>query len=151
VLRRRTFLKLGAAAMAQRDCCVCAISGSIYLIVGLSAGGNTDIVARLIGEWLTRQMGQPFTTPLVMCVEPSFPARWAPAPLPFIVSLTTHYRVDSVSPFHLFVEQGCLISYGNDLVEQYGKQLHAHIEGSDPADPPVQAPTKFEMVIKTAK
>ena len=32
----------------------------VHLIVGFSQGGNTDIVARLIGEWLTRQMGQPF-------------------------------------------------------------------------------------------
>lgn len=32
----------------------------VYLIVGFSAGGNTDIVARLIGSWLSRQLGAPF-------------------------------------------------------------------------------------------
>jgi tripartite-type tricarboxylate transporter receptor subunit TctC len=65
MLRRRTFLKLGAAAIAASARSAIAASTQyparpVYLIVGFSAGGNTDIVARLIGGWLTRQMGQPF-------------------------------------------------------------------------------------------
>lgn len=65
MLRRRTFLKLGAAAMAASAPSAIAAPAlypacPIYLIVGFSAGGNTNIVARVIGEWLTRQMGQPF-------------------------------------------------------------------------------------------
>jgi tripartite-type tricarboxylate transporter receptor subunit TctC len=65
MLRRRTFLKLGAAAMAASARSAIAASAPyparpVALIVGFSAGGNTDIVARLIGEWLTRRMGQPF-------------------------------------------------------------------------------------------
>jgi tripartite-type tricarboxylate transporter receptor subunit TctC len=65
VLRRRTFLKLSAAAMVASTRRAIAASSPyparpVYLIVGFSAGGNTDIVARLIGECLTRQMGQPF-------------------------------------------------------------------------------------------
>jgi DNA-binding transcriptional LysR family regulator len=65
MLRRRTFLKLGAAAMAASARSAIAAPAPyparpIYLIVGFSAGGNTDILARLIGEWLTRQMGEPF-------------------------------------------------------------------------------------------
>ena len=63
MLRRRTFLKLGAAAMAASAPSAIAAPAlypvrPIYLIVGFSAGGNTDIVARVIGEWLTRQMGR---------------------------------------------------------------------------------------------
>jgi tripartite-type tricarboxylate transporter receptor subunit TctC len=65
VLRRRTFLKLSAVAMVASTRRAIAASSPyparpVYLIVGFSAGGNTDIVARLIGECLTRQMGQPF-------------------------------------------------------------------------------------------
>jgi tripartite-type tricarboxylate transporter receptor subunit TctC len=65
MLRRRTFLKLGAAVIAASTRSAIATPAPypvrpVYLIVGFSAGGNTDIVARLIGEWLTRQMSQPF-------------------------------------------------------------------------------------------
>jgi tripartite-type tricarboxylate transporter receptor subunit TctC len=65
MLRRRTFLKLGAAVLATSARSAIAVSAPyparpVYLVVGFSAGGNTDIVARLIGGWLTRQMGQPF-------------------------------------------------------------------------------------------
>jgi putative ABC transport system substrate-binding protein len=88
---------------------------------------------------------------LLIAGEPFFNAR-----LRLITSLMTRYRVVSVSPFRLFVEQGCLISYGNDLVEQYGKAatyIDRILKGTNPADLPIQAPTKFEMVInlKTAK
>jgi tripartite-type tricarboxylate transporter receptor subunit TctC len=55
MLRRRTFLKLGAAAMAASAPSAIAAPAlypacPIYLIVGFSAGGNTNIVARVIGE-----------------------------------------------------------------------------------------------------
>jgi|SRR5690348_185038 len=141
MLRRRTFLKLGAAAFAASARGASATpdypAHPVYLIVGFSAGGNTDIVARLMGEWLSHHAGQPFvvenrtgaatniateqvvrapadgytllvsstsnainatlyrhlkfdfirdtepiaaiaSTPLVMCVKPSFPARSVP-------------------------------------------------------------------------
>jgi putative ABC transport system substrate-binding protein len=54
------------------------------------------------------------------------------------------------------VEAGCLISYGNDLVDQF-RQAATYIDrilrGAKPSDLPVQAPSKFEIVInlKTAK
>jgi tripartite-type tricarboxylate transporter receptor subunit TctC len=65
MLRRRTLLKLGVAAMVASGRSTIAAQAQyparpVHLIVGFSPGGNTDIVARLIGEWLTRQMGQPF-------------------------------------------------------------------------------------------
>jgi ABC-type uncharacterized transport system substrate-binding protein len=72
------------------------------------------------------------------------------------VSLAIRYRVRAVYSFRHFVEAGGLISYGNDLIEQY-RQAAAYVDrilrGANPADLPVQAPTKFEMVInlKTAK
>ena len=65
MLQRRTFLKLGAGFIAAS---ACSMTGAVEaypthpvrLIVGFSAGGNTDIVARLMGEWLSRRLGQAF-------------------------------------------------------------------------------------------
>jgi putative ABC transport system substrate-binding protein len=92
------------------------------------------------------------TTGLIVAGDPFLNAR-----LDLITSLMTRYRVISITPFRFFVERGCLISYGSsDLIEQYGKAavyIDRILKGANPADLPVQSPTKFEMVInlKTAK
>jgi putative tryptophan/tyrosine transport system substrate-binding protein len=91
------------------------------------------------------------TTGLLVAGEPFLRQR-----LDLIVSLTTRYRIPSVFAFRLFAEGGGLISYGSDLIEQY-RQAAVYIDrivkGANPANLPVQLPTKFEMVInlKTAK
>jgi len=64
MLKRRTILKLGAGAIAASARYAIAMerfpARPVYLIVGFSAGGNTDIVARLTGEGLSQRLGQPF-------------------------------------------------------------------------------------------
>jgi putative tryptophan/tyrosine transport system substrate-binding protein len=91
------------------------------------------------------------TTGLIVAGEPFLRQR-----LDLIVSLTTRYRIPSVFAFRPFAEGGGLISYWSDLIEQY-RQAAVYIDrivkGANPANLPVQLPTKFEMVInlKTAK
>jgi putative tryptophan/tyrosine transport system substrate-binding protein len=73
-----------------------------------------------------------------------------------ILSLTARYKLPAVYPRRLFVTDGGLISYGPDRDDQF-RQAAAYVDrilkGEKPADLPVQAPTKYELVInlKTAK
>ena len=62
----------------------------------------------------------------------------------------------AIYAFRHFVTGGGLISYGNDQVDDYRRvagYVDRILRGEKPSDLPVQAPTKFELVInlKTAK
>jgi tripartite-type tricarboxylate transporter receptor subunit TctC len=64
-LRRRNFLHLatGAAALPAASRLAWAQAyptRPVHIIVGFAAGGAADIVARLIGQWLSERLGRPF-------------------------------------------------------------------------------------------
>jgi putative ABC transport system substrate-binding protein len=73
-----------------------------------------------------------------------------------ITLLAARYRVPAMYYRREFAEAGGLIAYANDFAEQF-PQAAAYVDrilkGAKPADLPVQAPTKFDLVInlKTAK
>jgi putative tryptophan/tyrosine transport system substrate-binding protein len=73
-----------------------------------------------------------------------------------IFALTARFRVPAIFYRRYFTASGGLMSYGADDVDQH-KRAATYIDrilrGARPAELPVQAPTKFELVInlKTAK
>jgi putative tryptophan/tyrosine transport system substrate-binding protein len=73
-----------------------------------------------------------------------------------IVTLAARHQLPTVYPFSYFVRSGGLIAYGPDQVPPYRRAagyVDRILKGAKPADLPVQAPTKYELVInlKTAK
>ena len=73
-----------------------------------------------------------------------------------VTSLAARYRLPAVYPYRFFVELGGLLSYGPDQTDNFRRAatyVDRILRGEKPADLPVQAPVKFELVvnIKTAK
>jgi putative tryptophan/tyrosine transport system substrate-binding protein len=73
-----------------------------------------------------------------------------------LTMLSARYKLPSVYPFRSFVDAGGLASYGPNFIEPYrqaANYVDRILKGERPADLPVQAPTKYELVInlKTAK
>ena len=73
-----------------------------------------------------------------------------------IIMLAARYRLPAVYPFRYYVNSGGLISYGPDSIDPYRRAalyVDRILKGEKPADLPVQAPTKYELVVnlKTAK
>ena len=73
-----------------------------------------------------------------------------------IISLAAQFRIPTIYPYRYFAEEGGLLSYGvntSDVFRRAAKYVSRVLRGAKPADLPVQAPTKFELVInlRTAK
>jgi putative ABC transport system substrate-binding protein len=73
-----------------------------------------------------------------------------------IITLAARHKLPAVYNERSFAAAGGLVSYGPDFVDQYRRAagyVDRILRGEKPADLPVQAPTKYELVInfKTAK
>jgi len=73
-----------------------------------------------------------------------------------IITLAARHKLPAVYYEHSFVAAGGLMSYGPDFVDQYrqaARYVDRILKGEKPADLPVQAPKKYELIInlKTAK
>jgi ABC-type uncharacterized transport system substrate-binding protein len=73
-----------------------------------------------------------------------------------IVELATQHRLPAIYPFRYFAVSGGLVSYGVDSLDLFRRSasyVDRILKGESPGELPVQAPTKFELVVnlKTAK
>ena len=73
-----------------------------------------------------------------------------------IISLAARHKLPSIYPYRYYAVDGGLISYGpntHDPVRRAAGYVDRILKGEKPADMPVQAPTKYELIInlKTAK
>jgi putative ABC transport system substrate-binding protein len=73
-----------------------------------------------------------------------------------MIVLAARYRLPAIYPFRFFAAEGGLLSYGDDQIDLWRRAaayVDRILQGEKPGDLPVQAPTKFELVVnmKTAK
>jgi len=73
-----------------------------------------------------------------------------------VIILAARHRLPAIYPFRFFATEGGLMSYGIDQIDQWrgaATYVDRVLRGEKPGDLPVQAPTKFELVVnlKTAK
>jgi putative tryptophan/tyrosine transport system substrate-binding protein len=67
-----------------------------------------------------------------------------------ITSLADRYRLPAVYPYRVFAESGGLLSYGDDLTDNFRRAasyVDRILKGEKPAELPVQAPVKFDLSI----
>jgi len=88
---------------------------------------------------------------LIVMPDPSMTAYRAE-----IIALADRYRLPVISPYRYYTEFGGLLSYGNDIRDNYQRAatyVDRILKGEKPSDLPVQIPVKFELAInlKTAK
>jgi putative tryptophan/tyrosine transport system substrate-binding protein len=73
-----------------------------------------------------------------------------------IIALAARHRLPAIYPYRYSVTAGGLISYGPDSIDQH-RRASAYVDrilrGEKPTDLPVQAATKYELIVnlKTAK
>jgi putative ABC transport system substrate-binding protein len=94
--------------------------------------------------------GQP-NVGLIVLPDPSFTSQRR-----LIVELAAKHRMPAVYPFRSFVDDGGLMAYSVDVIDQVRRStsyIDRILKGAKPGELPVQAPIKFELVInlKTAK
>ena|SRR5262245_30652420 len=67
-----------------------------------------------------------------------------------IIALATQYKLPTISPYRFAAEEGGLMAYGVEQIELFRRAasyVDRILKGTKPAELPVQAPTKFELVI----
>jgi putative ABC transport system substrate-binding protein len=140
VLRDTSFSGLGTLAAIQ------AVAPSLGVDASLISVRDADEIERGITAFVRSSNGGLIVTPTAMTVVHR----------ELIITLAARHHLPAVYPFRLFTTNGGLISYGadvTDLCRRAASYVDRILKGEKPADLPVQAPTKYELIInlKTAK
>ena len=67
-----------------------------------------------------------------------------------IIALAAHHRLPAVYPYRYYAASGGLLSYGSeqaDVFRRAASYVDRILKGASPGELPVQAPTKYELVI----
>lgn len=76
--------------------------------------------------------------------------------IPLLTGMAAKFRIPAVYPFRFFATGGGLVSYGSDAFDLWRRSasyVDRILRGAKPGELPVQAPTKFELIVnlKTAR
>jgi putative tryptophan/tyrosine transport system substrate-binding protein len=123
-----------------------ALSDSIGVTVTATELHNSADIERILTEFAQEPNGGLVVTPNPLNAS----NRGA------IIELAARFHLPAIYAFRINAERGGLASYGFDLIEQQrgaAGYVDRVLKGEKPADLPVQAPTKYQLVInlKTAK
>jgi len=118
---------------------------SLGLAVSPVSGRDAGDIERTVTAFARSPNGGLIVTPTVVSVHRDL-----------IITLAARYKLPAVYTLSYMVTGGGLVSYGPDLIDQFrhaASYVDRILKGEKPADLPVQAPTKYELVInlKTAK
>jgi putative ABC transport system substrate-binding protein len=139
-----------------RDAALAAGIGQFAVIQSVAPSIGVDVTAINIRD--ARQIEQDITR---FASSPNGGLIWTASALSvvhqkLIVALAAQHKLPAVYYRRYYATSGGLISYGPDIDDQYrgaARYLDRILKGEKPSDLPVQAPTKYELVInlKTAK
>jgi putative tryptophan/tyrosine transport system substrate-binding protein len=123
-----------------------AAAGALGLSVSQATAHNAAEIERAIASAASRP-----DAALIVMPTPVFATNRE-----LIARLTASHQLPALYPFRYYAAAGGLISYGMDAVDIFrraSQYVDRILKGENPGDLPIQAPTKFELVInlKTAK
>jgi putative tryptophan/tyrosine transport system substrate-binding protein len=139
-----------------RDVNVAHGIGQFAVIQSVAPSHGIDVIPINLGDANEIERGvaglaQFANAGLILTASPT-----APLHRDLIITLAARHRLPAVFIERLFATAGGLLSYGPDFADQYRRAasyIDRILKGEKPADLPVQAPTKYELVInlKTAR
>ena len=139
-----------------RDANIAHGIGQFAVIQSVAPSQGVDVTPINLGDANEIERGiaalaQLANSGLILTASPT-----APVHRDLIIALAARHKLPTVYVERLFAAAGGLVSYGPEFVDQYRRAasyIDRILKGEKPADLPVQAPTKYELVInlKTAK
>ncbi len=116
--------------------------------IALSAASVADLAA--LDALAAAQAQEPNIAFVLM------PSGFVTGHLPEIAAMMAQHRLPALYPVRAFAEAGGLLSYGNDIIDNFRRAatfVDRILRGEKPSELPVQFPVKFELVVnlKTEK